>query len=257
VTFTQLNHKLQPQSGTADDLDTISGTTAGQSGTIYVSDFGTDTITLKHNTGNILCVGGTDVALSNGCAFWYSNGTKVFISGGGGGDVTRLADSTLGGSAANFDLTSISGSYKHLRLVYSLRSDYSGLTYDELRVRINNDSGGNYDYAAFAWWHNAQYGTAEGINATSAWSSTTTSSTSPANAFATGYIDFADYANTTTHKTIHARGVLRFDTATGNFRIYDGSGHWKSTSALSRITIFPGLGSNWLTNSRVTLYGYN
>ena len=85
VTFTQLNHKLQPQTGTTDDLDTINGTTAGQSGVIYASDFGTDTITLKHNTGNIICFGGADISLSNGCAFWYSNGTKVFISGGGGG----------------------------------------------------------------------------------------------------------------------------------------------------------------------------
>jgi hypothetical protein len=83
VTFTQLNHKLQPQTGTADDLDTINGTTAGQSGVIYASDFGTDTITVKHNTGNILCVGNADITLSNGCVFWYSDGTKVFISGGG------------------------------------------------------------------------------------------------------------------------------------------------------------------------------
>jgi len=97
VTFTQLNHKLQPQSGTADDLDTISGTTAGQSGTIYVSDFGTDTITLKHNTGNILCVGGTDVALSNGCAFWYSNGTKIFVSGGGGGSGSAFKNRVING----------------------------------------------------------------------------------------------------------------------------------------------------------------
>lgn len=85
VTFTQLNHKLQPQSGTSDDLDTINGTSNGQSGVIYVADFGTDTITIKHNTGNILCVGDADIELSNGCVFWFSNGTKVFISGGGGG----------------------------------------------------------------------------------------------------------------------------------------------------------------------------
>ena len=95
VTFTQLNHKLQPQTGTADDLDTINGTAAGQSGVIYASDFGTDTITIKHNTGNILCVGDADIALSNGCVFWYSNGTKVFISGGGGGGGGGGADENI------------------------------------------------------------------------------------------------------------------------------------------------------------------
>jgi len=85
ITLTQLNHKLQPQSGTSDDLSTISGTTAGQSGVLYASDYGTDTITIKHDVGNILCMGAADITLSHGCVFWYSDGTKVFISGGGGG----------------------------------------------------------------------------------------------------------------------------------------------------------------------------
>lgn len=85
ITLTQLNHKLQPQSGTSDDLSTINGTTAGQTGVLYASDYGTDTITIKHNVGNILCMGAADITLSHGCVFWYSDGTKVFISGGGGG----------------------------------------------------------------------------------------------------------------------------------------------------------------------------
>ena len=84
VTLTQLNHKLQPQSGTSDNLSTINGTTAGQSGVLYASDYGTDTITIKHNVGNILCMGAADITLSHGCVFWYSDGTKVYISGGGG-----------------------------------------------------------------------------------------------------------------------------------------------------------------------------
>jgi len=83
ITLTQLNHKLQPQSGTSDNLSTINGTTAGQSGVLYASDYGTDTITIKHNVGNILCMGAADITLSHGCVFWYSDGTKVYISGGG------------------------------------------------------------------------------------------------------------------------------------------------------------------------------
>lgn len=95
ITITQGNHKLQPQSGTTDDLDTINGTSAGQFGTLYASDFGTDTITIKHNTGNILCMGGSDISLSYGCVFWYSNGTKVFMSGGGGGTVEATGENLL------------------------------------------------------------------------------------------------------------------------------------------------------------------
>ena len=85
VTVTQSNHKLQPESGVTDDLETIAGTTAGQAGVFYCADYGTDTITIKHNTGNIICPGGSDVSLSNGAVNWYSDGTKVYLSGGGGG----------------------------------------------------------------------------------------------------------------------------------------------------------------------------
>lgn len=85
ITTTQTVHKLQPETGTSDDLDTISGLSAGDILILYVSDAGTDTITIKHGTGNISCLGASDVALSHGSAIFYSDGTTVYLIGGGGG----------------------------------------------------------------------------------------------------------------------------------------------------------------------------
>ena len=83
ITVTQSVHKIQPETGTVDTLDTINGMAAGDVVVLYVTDEGTDTITIKHGTGNISCLGGEDVAISEGSAIFYSDGTTVYLIGGG------------------------------------------------------------------------------------------------------------------------------------------------------------------------------
>lgn len=83
ITVTQLTHKLQPESGTADQIDTINGMTEGEFAILYASDAGTDTLVFRHGTGNLSCRGGVDIALSNGFLMVYSNGTTVFVLGAG------------------------------------------------------------------------------------------------------------------------------------------------------------------------------
>lgn len=90
LTLTQSVHKVQPESGTADDIDNLAGLSAGQFGVLFPSDNGTDTLTLKHGTGNISCIGGSDIALSEGAVIIYYDGTTYFVIGtsaGGGGSV--------------------------------------------------------------------------------------------------------------------------------------------------------------------------
>lgn len=85
LTVDKSRHKVQPQSGTTDDIDTITGIPDGATFYIYASDAGTDTLTLKHGTGNLSCVGASDVAISRGFAICYRSGSTVYVAGGGGG----------------------------------------------------------------------------------------------------------------------------------------------------------------------------
>jgi putative cofactor-binding repeat protein len=62
------------ETGTSDDLATINGLTEGHDG-VLLATVG-DTITVKHNTGNILCSGGADVTLSTTVPFRF-----IFCSG--------------------------------------------------------------------------------------------------------------------------------------------------------------------------------
>jgi len=102
ITAVQASHKLQPESLTADDLDTINGMDAGDILVLYVSDAGVDTITIKHGTGNISCLGGSDVKLSEGAAIFYSDGTTVYLIGGGAGGISNssISPTTANVSAA-------------------------------------------------------------------------------------------------------------------------------------------------------------
>jgi len=85
LTLTQACHKIQPESGTEDDIETLAGLDEGDMAVLYASDAGTDTLTFKHGTDNISCMGGDDIELSTGAAIIYFDGTTYYISGGGGG----------------------------------------------------------------------------------------------------------------------------------------------------------------------------
>ena len=106
ITATQSCHKIQPESGTADDLETISGLNAGDFLVLYVSDAGTDTITIKHGTGNISCLTSSDVELSEGAALFYYDGTTVYLIGGGGGGsgISEIVEDTTPQLGGDLDL---------------------------------------------------------------------------------------------------------------------------------------------------------
>jgi hypothetical protein len=54
--------RLAAESGSTDDLDTINGGSQGD--LLWVRPDGSDVITLKDGTGNLVCPGGSDVALN-------------------------------------------------------------------------------------------------------------------------------------------------------------------------------------------------
>lgn len=84
LTVDKSRHKIQPQSGTADDIDTISGMPDSSVIYLYATDAGTDNLTFKHGTGNLSCFGGSDIILSYGFVICFRSGSTIYIAGGGG-----------------------------------------------------------------------------------------------------------------------------------------------------------------------------
>jgi hypothetical protein len=86
VTATQSVHIIAAQSGTTDDLDTITPASiqSGYGGlTLIVADAG-DTIALKHQTDNLYIPGGDDAILTenNYALFYYDGSNQILVNQG-------------------------------------------------------------------------------------------------------------------------------------------------------------------------------
>lgn len=78
ITISRSHHTVDVQTGTTDDLDTINGGTKGDELTLRLPTGSTNTVVVKHNTGNIFLAGGVDANLDspNKAIKLFYNGTK-------------------------------------------------------------------------------------------------------------------------------------------------------------------------------------
>jgi hypothetical protein len=168
--------------------------------------------------------------------------------------IEKIAQTILTGSAASFDFTSIPGTYENLRLEFILTTD-SGTSPETLKLRFNNDSGANYN----SQWSGA-FASTNARNAASAAATSAQVCEIPGNSgssngtLAVGEVKIASYARTTLNKMATTRGGHRYDNTNLNVMVSNGMIEWKSSAAITRITIFPTAG-NLLAGSVATLYG--
>lgn len=208
-----------------------------------------------YNRGGVPIVHGLQAG--SGISIDVSNpSTPVISSSGGSGNYTLISDTILTGSVASFDLTSIPGTYKHLHLDYSLRSDRAAAS-DRIKVVVNNDTGSSkYESILYYWFQPSTWGTTNPGVTNAAQVSFICGNTSMTGSFGGGFIDFIDYASTSKLKLFQTRGG-QLQSTTIKPEIYDGMATWRDYSAITRITISPTFGTNWLDGSRITLYGKN
>lgn len=166
---------------------------------------------------------------------------------------TPIATSTLG-SNGTFSFSSIPQTYTDLVLIFNGTSTYTSDSGAWLKMQVGNgsvDTGANYSNTYLTG-----NGSIAGSNRLSglnnayvchiADNNNTTGNTSPS----VGVIHIMNYSNTTTYKTILARG-----SATTNSTAVDAVvSLWRGTSAINTIYLFCD-GTNFVTGSSVTLYG--
>lgn len=176
-------------------------------------------------------------------------------SSSGSGALTQLYN-LVRATDGTFDQASISGAYNDLILQLILQSDRgAGATIDQILLRFNNDSTANY-----AWQQ--INGAATSVTATQGFSTTSIqigdcNCVANATQFSMYEVLIPGYASTVWWKTLTANGTYPFAITSGGDNQDRNSGVFKQASpaAITRIQVFPSLGTNWKTGSVCNIYG--
>ena len=172
------------------------------------------------------------------------------------GDFESISTVTVGaGGAANVTFSSIPSTYKHLQIRGIAKGSRATYGNDNLNIQFNSDTGANYS------WHKLQGdGSAAsaggGASATRMVANALAGLGAPTNTFSAHILDILDYANTDKYKTL--RGLDGVD-VNGTVAGYGGvielhSGNWRSTAAITSVTLFAG-DPNFVQYTTFALYG--
>lgn len=158
-----------------------------------------------------------------------------------GSTYTPIATTTLGSAASSYSFTSIPSTYTDLILVFAGSSSAGNAPY----FTVNGDSGTNYSTTALLGNGSAA---SSGRTSNQAVGYLGGFSVGIGTSQATMVIQFQNYSNTTTYKTVLSRLSATQYEAEATVSL------WRSTSAINRIDVGIG-GATYSVGSTFTLYG--
>jgi len=152
-----------------------------------------------------------------------------------------IATNTLGSNTATVTFSSISGSYTDLVLIIGGKNASSD---QGIVTQVGNgsiDTGSNYS---------TTYLIGDGTSATSGRASSATSIIAGRmdNVASTSIINYMNYSNTTTYKTVLGRG-------NDGTLVIQHVGLWRNTAAINTINVFNLSSVNFATGTVLTIYG--
>ena len=171
--------------------------------------------------------------------------------GAAAGAYELISTTVLSSTASSVTFSSIdTTTYKHLEIRAVTRTNRAN-TREDFGMRLNSDSATNYS------WH---YLDGSGASVASGGGATqnvmyvglgTPASTETANIFGVSITSILDYASTAKYKTIRTL----YGTRGGTPDIALISGNWRSTVAVTSVTLLPLQTGSFVSGSRFSLYG--
>lgn len=178
-------------------------------------------------------------------------GFKQFIAASTNSYESIQTVSLGSGGSSSISFSSIPSTYKHLQIRVTARNEWTINARNELLMQFNSDTGANYS------WHGLD---GDGSAASAQGSASTSSMGTGALAgdqltsgiYSAFVIDILDYQNTNKYKT--TRALTGVD-GNGSGWLWYRSGNWRSTSAVSTITLLPANSQTFKQYSSFALYG--
>ena len=167
-------------------------------------------------------------------------------------DFYQISTTTLSSAQSSIVFSNIPQTYTHLQIRYIARN--SGANTDlNVAARFNSDSSSNYsEHYLYGTGSAAASGGA--ANTTAILFGRITGASSTASIFGACVADILDYRDTNKFKT--SRLITGNEQNGSGFVFYE-SGNWRSTNAITSITIYPVDSHNFVSGSSFQLYGVN
>jgi hypothetical protein len=183
-----------------------------------------------------------------------ANQIAGFLGAAGAGvatDYESIATTTLTSNQTTITFTSIPSGYKHLQIRSIAKTDRAD-TDDVILMQFNSDTAANYSSHILRGNGSVAIagGTANASNIALGYAATGNSGAT--NMFAASVVDILDYGDTNKYKTTRTLNGMDLN---GSGWIYLQSGNWRSTSAITSITLNRQYGSNFTQYTQFALYG--
>ena len=179
-----------------------------------------------------------------------SNSVNVASVFAPSGAYDSIATTTLATATSTITFSSIPSTYTHLQIRILARGSAANV-FGSIGFTFNSDTGANYS-GHIIGGNGTSISLSADVSSTNMNSGILTGGNAGASMFGGVVIDILDYANTNKYKTI--RSISGTD-QNGLSLLRYASGSWRSTSAVTSITLIENLGSNFAQYSSFALYG--
>ena len=173
-----------------------------------------------------------------------------------GSTYTPLATTTLGSNTASYTFSSIPSTYTDLVIVMNYSTANSGGSAANVSgaLRVNSDTASNYSQTLM-YGFGATANSGRETSQTVYWIADYGYAASTSGVFGNTVLHFINYANTTTYKTLLERSSNIDNAQSGSMGTVASAGLWRSTAAITSITLMLNGTNVYRTGTTFTLYG--